>query len=345
MTMSDADRTQRAIPPRYTIAALVVETVAFAAAHGVSIERIIAETGVPGPALVDPTGWLPADVIPTIWRLVAERHPHRPLALHFAATAPVTALGAMTPNARFAADLRQAIEAIIELSAVLSSDITLTLSEADDEATLAMAHTTDALDRGYGVEAGLGLAHGIIGHFSGALALRRVEIAHPPNGPEATYVAFFDAPVVFGRARCALVYDRAALDRPFTAHDPALFAYVRTQLERTRDQLRAARPADALAPVHAAIERNAARGEYAADALARTLGMSLRSLQRLAAAHDASLRAMLEAAREAAARQLLGDDRLSIDEVAEGVGYADRRAFVRAFKRWTGQTPAAFRRV
>lgn len=344
MTMRDADPTQRAIPPRYTVAALVVETVAFAAAHGVPIERIITETGVPGPTLVDPTGWLPADIIPTVWRLVAERHPHRPLALHFAATAPLTALGAMTQNARFASDLRQAIEAIIELSAVLSSDITLTLSEADDEAALAMGHTTDALDRGYGVEAGLGLAHGMINHFSGALALRRVEIAHPPNAPEATYVAFFDAPVVFERPRNALVFDRAALDRPFTARDPALFAYVRAQLEHTRAHLRAARPADALAPVHAAIERNAARGEYAADALARTLGMSLRSLQRLAAAHDASVRAMLEAAREAAARQLLADDRLSIDEVAEGVGYADRRAFVRAFKRWTGQTPAAFRR-
>lgn len=345
MTMRDADPTQRAIPPRYTLAALVVETVAFAAAHGVPIDRIITETGVPGPALVDPTGWLPAEVIPTVWRLVAERHPNRPLALHFAATAPLTALGPAPPNARFAADLRQAITVIIEQSAVLSSDLTLTLREAADEATLAFDHTTDALDRGYGAEAGLGLARAALARLTGRpVPLRRVELAHPPNGPEALYVDVFAAPVVFDRAHNALVFDRAALDRPLAAHDPALFAYVRAQLEHTRTQLRAARPADALAPVHAAIEHNAARGEYAADALARTLGMSLRSLQRLAAAHDASVRALLEAAREAAARQLLADDRLSIDEVAEGVGYADRRAFVRAFKRWTGQTPAAFRR-
>ena len=80
------------------------------------------------------------------------------------------------------------------------------------------------------------------------------------------------------------------------------------------------------------------------DALARTLGVSLRGLQRLASEHGASVRALIEAAREAAARQLLGDAKRSIDEVAEMVGYADRRAFVRAFKRWTGQTPAASRR-
>ena len=48
--------------------------------------------------------------------------------------------------------------------------------------------------------------------------------------------------------------------------------------------------------------------------------------------------------RLANARELLASDRLSIDEVAFLVGYSELRSFTRALKRWTGETPARFRR-
>jgi len=49
-------------------------------------------------------------------------------------------------------------------------------------------------------------------------------------------------------------------------------------------------------------------------------------------------------ARRAHAQRLLRDPSLSIEEVAERLGYASERSFRRAFERWEGVTPAGFRR-
>ena len=67
-------------------------------------------------------------------------------------------------------------------------------------------------------------------------------------------------------------------------------------------------------------------------------------LQRHVASHGTTLRTLLDETREEHGRQLLADPRLSVEEVAFVLGYADERSFRRAFKRMSGSTPAQFRR-
>ena len=45
------------------------------------------------------------------------------------------------------------------------------------------------------------------------------------------------------------------------------------------------------------------------------------------------------------ARPLLSDGRLAVAEVAFLLGYEDPSAFQRAFRRWSGHAPGAFRRA
>ena len=71
--------------------------------------------------------------------------------------------------------------------------------------------------------------------------------------------------------------------------------------------------------------------------------MSVRTLNRLLAAEGTSYRQLLDALRsELAARHLAGDD-VSIAEVGFLLGFSELSSFHRAFKRWTGRTPAEFR--
>jgi len=79
------------------------------------------------------------------------------------------------------------------------------------------------------------------------------------------------------------------------------------------------------------------------ERLARVLGLSRRSLERRLRTYGASLSPPLdEARREVACASLRVPDQ-PIKDIAFRVGFSEPSAFHRAFKRWTGMTPACFR--
>jgi AraC-like DNA-binding protein len=71
--------------------------------------------------------------------------------------------------------------------------------------------------------------------------------------------------------------------------------------------------------------------------------MSARTLQRRLSAAGLSYQELLDVVRRETAEKCMMDSSLSIGEVAYLVGYSEPAAFHRAFKRWTGITPQAFR--
>ena len=79
------------------------------------------------------------------------------------------------------------------------------------------------------------------------------------------------------------------------------------------------------------------------EAIADTLHVSLRSLQRRLKEEDTSFRDLLEETRQQLARQYLRDGRRSIGEITYLLGFTEPSNFTRAFKRWTGKSPAQYR--
>ncbi|MFB7718542.1 helix-turn-helix domain-containing protein [Nocardia sp. NPDC056100] len=80
------------------------------------------------------------------------------------------------------------------------------------------------------------------------------------------------------------------------------------------------------------------------DDVAQRLSVSPRTLQRRLAEHGTSGRAEIESVRHDRAVRLLLDTELPVGSIAGQLGYSDHRAMGRAFRRWTGQTPDAYRR-
>lgn len=77
--------------------------------------------------------------------------------------------------------------------------------------------------------------------------------------------------------------------------------------------------------------------------LAAQLGLSTRSLRRRLRENNTSYQQLLDEVRcELAQRFLLANSR-SINEVAKLLGYTEPTNFTRAFRRWTGETPAQVR--
>jgi AraC-like DNA-binding protein len=75
--------------------------------------------------------------------------------------------------------------------------------------------------------------------------------------------------------------------------------------------------------------------------IARHLGLHPKALTRRLAARNTTFGRLVDGERHDRSRRLLANGR-PVDEVARRVGYADTSAFSRAFKRWSGATPAAY---
>lgn len=78
-------------------------------------------------------------------------------------------------------------------------------------------------------------------------------------------------------------------------------------------------------------------------AVAKRLYMSERTLKRRLQQHSVSFQRLLDEARKRDSIRLLEDRTLNLEEVANRLGYSAPANFARAFRKWTGQTPGAFR--
>lgn len=74
------------------------------------------------------------------------------------------------------------------------------------------------------------------------------------------------------------------------------------------------------------------------------LGLSERSLRRRLQSEGSSFRELQQTLRQELADQYLADSSLSLERIAELLGYSETANFCHAFKRWSGNTPGERRR-
>ena len=79
--------------------------------------------------------------------------------------------------------------------------------------------------------------------------------------------------------------------------------------------------------------------------VAAMLGLHERTLNRRLQAEGTTFMQLRDAALHSKSLQLLGFSAMNLAEVAEALGYADATTFIRAFNRWSGQTPGQWRRA
>lgn len=84
--------------------------------------------------------------------------------------------------------------------------------------------------------------------------------------------------------------------------------------------------------------------DVTADGIAAKMKMSARTLQRRLDEEGSRFSVVLDEVRERMARRLLDRPDLPLAEIAYRLGFSDLATFSRAFKRWTGAPPGAYRR-
>lgn len=103
-------------------------------------------------------------------------------------------------------------------------------------------------------------------------------------------------------------------------------------------------PLDLRTRVVTAVRAAIDEGHFDIADVARNMGMSARTLQRALAAEQLSYRRVLDEVRWTVAAPLVAATDIPLEQIAERMGYADGKAFRRAFRRWAGMAPIAARR-
>lgn len=174
-----------------------------------------------------------------------------------------------------------------------------------------------------------------------AVAFRHA--APAAQAPPAAYERVFGVAPCFDQARNELVFERAVLDTPNLAPDSALTQLAERHLRRLYDELP---PVETFSGrVRRMICEELQLGEPTLARFAARLHMSERTLQRRLGSAGTSVQALLDEARRHQSLRQLAESNQSIAEISYRLGFAEARAFHRAFKRWTGSTPAAYRKA
>ena len=97
--------------------------------------------------------------------------------------------------------------------------------------------------------------------------------------------------------------------------------------------------------IHDKIFTSLENGNTSIDSIANQIHVSARTLQRRLEDEGTSFAELLDQTRNIAAVEYLKDPHISITETAFLLGFSDSSTFYRAFKRWTKQTPAQFRKA
>jgi AraC-like DNA-binding protein len=81
------------------------------------------------------------------------------------------------------------------------------------------------------------------------------------------------------------------------------------------------------------------------ERVASDLNLTKRTLQRRLQDQNTNFAQLRDDLRFHYAIKYLIDDQLSVDRVSRALDFSDRTSFTNAFKRWTGLSPSAFRKL
>lgn len=165
------------------------------------------------------------------------------------------------------------------------------------------------------------------------------------DAPKTTehHAAYFGCPVHFGADKDAMLLSPRSLQEPNALGDEGITQFLVTHLDEELAGIDDALPLKA--QTKGEIARALSEGLPNMADIARRLGLSARSFHRRLAEQGMSFHDLAEETRREIAVNMLREDQYALSEVAFLTGYSEQSAFNRAFKRWTGATPAAYRKA
>jgi AraC-like DNA-binding protein len=168
----------------------------------------------------------------------------------------------------------------------------------------------------------------------------RVSFQRPPPPCPGDFADLFGPDIRYDAVDNRLCFARSLVEAPLAMANPEL---ARLNDQTVIDYLARCDSASVTMQVRSRIIELLPDGRPSQDAIAESLHMSLRSLQRKLKNENTSFTTLLNETQQQLAMQYIRDSHRSIGEITYLLGYSEPGSFTRAFRRWTGKSPLQFR--
>jgi len=306
-------------------------------ARGIDSAPLARRAGI-DPTALGPDARVPRQALNRLWALAVEATGNPAFGLEAARHTAQTTFHALGYAVLASETLKEALERVVRYRRLIGDVLRLHLTDVGDRYRFEIDVSGEAGVPWQAVDAvaAISVRQARLLHGARTCNPLRVELMHPAPADPTPYRQMFRAPVRFGASTNALEFTRADIEDRLSAANAELARSNDEVLVRYLARLDGTRLANR---VQQALLDVLPDGAPSKTAIARSLGMSARNLQRHLADEGTSFKALLDDARISLARSYVAEARLSVTEIAFVLGFADTSTFSRAFKRWTGASP------
>lgn len=311
---------------------------------GLDTAKILEAAGLDPATLQDPDARIPVEQVDALWQKAYALSNDPNLALHAIEVVPFGAYRVVDFLATTAPTIGAALAKVSDYFPLINAVVRLPYSLGEREVIVGLEAPSrpSTITRPYAEYTLAAVFLRTRAATNQPYPLIRVDFSHPRPADIREHERIFECPVTFGADTCRMVIAREVWDTPRTGSNPALFSVLDTHARMLLEQLPT--PVDIVGRVREAIQGELRGGSPKLESIAKHLAMSPRTLQRRMGEQGVVFNDILDELRYRAAKSYLAHEDIAGAEVAYLLGFAEQSSFNRAFKRWSGQTPTAYRR-
>ena len=280
------------------------------------------------------------------WEVAIMQTGDQHLGLHLGEQTNPSILGLVGLLMQSSPNLEEAFKAVSRFSVVASDMFSYSISITGDKDCLSYKACTpwvkiSPISARQGVEQAMAGTLNIFSMLAGMkVSPELVLLSYPKQKALPEYERIFQAPIKWNAPSNTLIFSRDKLLTPILSYDESLMGVFCNLINERFSKLN---EETFVNKVKREIMTTFMGQVPSIESMATRFNITVRSFQRKLEEENVSYRALCNELGKDFAASLLSNQNVSIKEVASTLGYSDTRAFQRAFKSWTGQTPSKFR--
>ena len=336
-------------PTERTLSIAAVNLILFAARQrGADADTLARAVGISADQLRNPDGRVSVRQVQVLWREVVLATGDPDIALKLGEMVNPVAVGVLAYVMMHSPTLGRAFEKLCQYQNIVCDAILTTGQRSGNQFTLSLHLNSrtdgppDIIYPEYAVNSELSIYQAAIRAMTGLnLSAREIHFSYPR--PADTHVherVFAPARLFFDAPETVMVLDAALLNTPILNASPSLFALFERHADALLQQLQTPTLSSR---VRAEIVTLMKGEEPTLATVADRLAMGVRTLQLHLKEERITYQQLLDGIRKDLAVKHLREHNLSTTDIAYLLGFAEPSVFFRSFKKWTGQTPGAYR--